>query len=171
MAPSHLQIDELAGVLSGGGVRAQEEAARRLGEIGSPRAMMVLYEFVRNEEANADARKVAAEELLRLGLLRRERSGPSLSFIWLAAMAAVVVVVGAATILGPAGGVAFAAAAVGLGVIALRGRDDVGAEHVYLGPEGERFRFAPDLRGNAGGTAWSDGFGDAGGGGGNGGGL
>src|SRR5688572_7032295 len=96
---SHLQIDELAGVLAGGGVRAQEEAARRLGEIGGPRAMMVLYEFVRDEEANADARKVAAEELLRLGLLRRERSGPSLSFIWLAAMAAVVVVVGAATIL------------------------------------------------------------------------
>ena len=167
-------LEDLAAALADGDPATQEQAARELGALGSGRAMMLLYEFVRDEEANADARQVAAEELLRLGLLRRERSGPSLTFIWLGAMTAVVVAAGAASILGPLGGVAVAAGAVVLGVIAMRGRGgEVGADRVYLGPEGERFRFAPDRTGADGtGTPWVDGgsFGDGGGGGGNGGG-
>lgn len=132
--------------------------------------MMLLYDFVRDESAGPGARQVAADELVRLGLLRRERSGPSFAFIWLAAMTAVVVIVGAASILGPAGGVVSAAVAVVLGVLALRRRGEVGPEDVYLGPEGERFCFAPDRRGaDGGGASWADvgdgGFGGNGGGG------
>src|SRR5688500_17865303 len=78
--PDSMQIEELARVLAGGGARAQEEAARELGKLGNSRAMMVLYDFVRDDGADPGARQVAADELVRLGLLRRERTGPSFAF-------------------------------------------------------------------------------------------
>lgn len=126
---------------------------------------MLLYDFVREDAAAPDARRTAAEALVRLGLLRRERSGPSLMFMWLAAMTGLVVTLGAASIVGPVGAVVVAAVAVALGVLALRRRADRGLEPVYIGPEGERIHIARDTgAAGAGGSAgWFDGWGEGGG--------
>jgi uncharacterized membrane protein YgcG len=137
--------------------------------------MMLLYDFVREEAAAPEARRTAAEALVRLGLLRREPRGPSLMFLWLAAMTTVVVVIGAASIVGPAGAVVVAVLAVALGVVALRRRADRGPADVYIGPEGERISVGRDMgAAGGGGASWFDGWGEGGGanggGGGNGGG-
>jgi hypothetical protein len=112
--------------------------------------MMLLYAFVGDEAADPRARRGAAEVLVDAGLLRRERSGPSLMFMWLAAMTAVVVTAGAASTLGPAGAVVFATGAVVLGAYVLRRRRrrEGESELVYLGAHGERLRLVrePDAR-------------------------
>lgn len=101
-------------------------------------AMMLLYDFVREETPEPGARRLAAEDLVGRGLLRRERSGPSLTFVWMAGLTAVIMVIGAASIAGPVAAVALAAVAVIVGVYAVRRRDVGEGEGVYLGPQGER---------------------------------
>jgi hypothetical protein len=126
---------------------------------------MLLYDFVGEDAGAPDARRTAAEALVRLGLLRRERSGPSPMFMWLAAMTALVVVLGAASTVGPVGAAVVAAIAVALGALALRRRTDRGPAQVYIGPEGERIHIARESAAGAGGSAgWFDGWGDGGGG-------
>ena len=106
-------------------------------------AMMLLYEFVLEETSEPGARRLAAEDLVGRGLLRRERSGPSLTFVWMAGLTAVVVVVGAASIAGPVAAIVLAAVAVALGVYEVRRRDGGESEDVYLGPQGERIHIPP----------------------------
>ena len=113
---------------------------RELAGRDEPRAMMLLYDFVGTETAHSDARHVAAEALVARGLLRRERSGPSPAFVWMAGLAAVVVVIGAASIAGPVAAIVLAAVVVALGVYEVRRRDGGKVEDVYLGPQGERIR-------------------------------
>ena len=119
---------------------------RELAGRDEPRATMLLYEYVRTETADPDARHVAAEVLVGRGLLRRERSGPSLMFVWMAGLTAVVVVIGAASIAGPVAAIVLAAVAVALGVYEVRRRDRGGVEDVYLGPQGERIHLRPRSR-------------------------
>ena len=107
---------------------------------------MLLYDFVRAETSDPSARHVAAEALVGRGLLRRERSGPPLPFVWLAGLTAVVVVIGAASIAGPLAAVVVAAVAVALGVYEIRRRDGGKEEDVYLGPQGERIQIRPRSR-------------------------
>ena len=111
---------------------------RELAGSDESRAMMLLYDVVRAETSDPGARHVAAEALVGCGLLRRERSGAPLTFLWLAALTTVVVVIGAASIAGPLAAVVVAAVAVALGVYEVRRRDGGGVEDIYLGPQGER---------------------------------
>jgi hypothetical protein len=105
-------------------------------------AMMLLYEFVLEETSEPGARRLAAEDLVRRGLLRRERSGASPTFVWLAMLTAAIMVIGAASIAGPVAAIALAAVAVALGVYAVRRRDGGEGEGVYLGPQGERIHIS-----------------------------
>lgn len=111
---------------------------REVAGCDEPRAMMLLYDFVRAETSDPGARHVAAEALVGCGLLRRERSGAPLTFLWLAGLTTVVVVIGAASIAGPLAAAVVAAVAVALGVYEVRRRDGGGVEDIYLGPQGER---------------------------------
>lgn len=141
---SRVTVQELATALLDGDPRTQERTVRELAGREESRATMVLYDFVREESADPDARHAAAEVLVRRGLLRRERRGPSPMFIWLAALTAVIVVAGAASTVGPGAAAAFGAGALGLGLFALRRRGETQAEPVYIGPHGERIRLARD---------------------------
>ena len=147
-------------------------SVRALDRLGEPSAVMPLYEFARNELADPVARRAAAEALVKLGLLRRERTGPSAMFMWLAGMTLVVVAVGAASILGPAAIAVFVVGAGALGVYALRqlgSRSDV--RDTYVGPHGEQIRVgSSEATAAGGGNSWFDGWGDGGGGNGGGGG-
>lgn len=147
-------------------------SVRALERLGEPSAMMPLYELVQNETADRAARHAAAEALVKFGLLRRHRTGPSPMFIWLAGMALVIVAVGAASSLGAWSIVLFVAGAGALGVFALRRMGQRGDEDVYVGPNGEELRLpsAGGTRGGGDGGGWADGFGDSGGWGGDGGG-
>jgi Flp pilus assembly protein TadB len=98
---------------------------------------MSLYELVQDEAEDPAARRAAAEALVRAGLLRRERAGPSPMFIWLASLTLVIVAVGAAQSVGAWAVAVFVAGAGALAValVVLRRR---GEENVYIGPTGER---------------------------------
>lgn len=119
-------------------------------------AMMLLYEFVLEETSEPGARRLAAEDLVGRGLLRRERSGVSPTFVWLAMLTVVIMVIGAASIAGPVAAIVLAAVAVALGVYEVRRRDGGESEDVYLGPQGERIhlparsRVGPDPHGDSG---------------------
>jgi hypothetical protein len=97
-----------------------------------------LHELARDEAADPEARHTAAEALARAGAYRRERHGLSPMFVWMAALTAVVVVLGAATIAGPVAALIVAAAVVALGVYKVRRRGGGEGGDVYLGPQGER---------------------------------
>jgi len=97
-----------------------------------------LHELARDEAADPEARHTAAEALARAGAYRRERHGLSPMFVWMAALTAVVVVIGAATIAGPVAALIVAAAVVALGVYEVRRRGGGEGGDVYLGPQGER---------------------------------
>jgi hypothetical protein len=149
-------------------------SVRALERLDEPSAVMPLYEFVLNDLADEGARRAAAEALVKLGLLRPERTGPSAMFIWLAGMTLVVVAVGAASILGPVAIAVFVVGAGALGLYAVRqlgSRSEV--RDTYVGPNGERIRVgSSETTAAGGGSPWFDGWGDGGGdgGGGNGGG-
>jgi hypothetical protein len=64
-------------------------------------------------------------------------------FIWMAALTAGVVVIGAATIAGPVAALIVAAVVVTLGVYEVRRREGGDVEEVYLGPQGERIQLRP----------------------------
>ena len=75
---------------------------------------------------------------MTFGLLRRERTGPSRMFLWLAGLTGVVVAVGAASILGPWAILLFLAGAGALALYAVRELGRRGADGAYVGPHGER---------------------------------
>ena len=84
------------------------------------------------------ARREAAEALERFGLLRRRRNGPSPAFVWMVTMALIVCAGAAVSMLGPAGGIAFAVVAATAGVLVLRRlRRPQGRDDVFMGPRGE----------------------------------
>ena len=85
---------------------------------------------------------MAAEALTRAGAYRREPHGTSPMFLWMAGLTAVVVVIGAGSIIGPLAAVIVAAVVVGLGVYELRRRGGGEVEDVYLGPQGERINLS-----------------------------
>ena len=107
---------------------------------------MELHELVRDETGDPAARGTAAEALTRAGAYRRERHGPSPMFMWMTALTAAVVVIGAASIAGPLAAVIVAAVVVALGVYEVRRRTGGEAEEVYLGPQGERIHLPPRPR-------------------------
>jgi hypothetical protein len=137
---------------------------------------MPLYDMVRNEIADPAVRRAAAEALMKFGLLRRERTGPSPMFLWLAGLTAVVVAVGAASSLGPWAILLFLAGAGVLALYAMRQLGKRGGEDAYVGPHGERIEVPRATgrpgAGGSGNGSWFDGWGGGGGnGGGNGGGA
>ena len=150
---------------------------RALERLGEPSAMMPLYDVVQNEIADPAVRRASAEALVRFGLLRRERKGPSPKLLWLAGLTGVVVAVGAASMLGPWAIPLFLAGAGALALYAVRQLGRRGADGAYVGPHGERIEVpGADRPGAAAGGdgSWFDGWGDGGfdgGGGGNGGGT
>jgi Flp pilus assembly protein TadB len=107
-------------------------------ELGEPAAMMSLYELVQDETADPAGRHAAAEALVRSGLLRRQRTGPSPMFIWLAGMTLVIVAAGAVSSLGAWAVLVFVVGALGLYALRRMGRR--GAEGLYVGPKGEAIR-------------------------------
>jgi Flp pilus assembly protein TadB len=98
---------------------------------------MALYELVGKETADPAARRAAAEALVRIGLLRRDRTGPSPMFMWLAAMTLVIVAVGSAQSLGAWAVLVFVAGAGALILFVLRRRRPRGDDQGYVGPKGE----------------------------------
>ena len=153
-------------------------SVRALERLGERSAVMPLYDVVTNEIADPAVRRAAAEALLKFGLLRRERTGPSPMFLWLAGLTGVVVAVGAASSLGPWAILLFLAGAGALALYAMRQLGRRGAEDAYVGPHGERIDVPgaagrPGAGGSGGDGSWFDGSGDGGGngGGGNGGGA
>jgi hypothetical protein len=131
------------------------------------RGVLPMYDLVQDESADPGVRHVAAEALVTLGLLRRERRGPSPVFLWLLGMLLVVGSVAAADSLGAWAILVFVAGAGALGVYAFRQLGQRrGLDDVYVGPYGERLR----LSGGSAEGAWLGGFGDAAAGAGDGGG-
>ena len=61
-------------------------SVRALERLGERSAVMPLYDVVQNEIADPALRHASAEALVTLGLLRRERTGPSPMFLWLAGL-------------------------------------------------------------------------------------
>jgi Flp pilus assembly protein TadB len=102
--------------------------------------MMSLYELVQDETADPAARHVAAEALVRAGLLRRDRTGPSPMFIWLVGLTLVIIAVGAAQSVGAWAVLVFVAGAGALALFALRRRGPRGDPQGYVGPKGEAIR-------------------------------
>jgi Flp pilus assembly protein TadB len=102
--------------------------------------MMSLYELVQDETADPAVRRTAAEALVRVGLLRRDRTGPSPMFMWLAGLTLVVVAVGAAQSVGAWAVLVFVAGAGALALFALRRRRPRGDDQGYVGPKGEAIR-------------------------------
>jgi hypothetical protein len=116
-------------------------SVRALERLGEPAAVMPLYELVQNEAADRMTRWAAAEALVKFGLLRRDRGGPSTLFMWLAGMTLVIVAVGASSTLGPVAILLFVAGAGALGAYYLRQIGQRrGVEDAYVGPHGERIR-------------------------------
>ena len=153
-------------------------SVRALERLGERSAVMPLYDLVQNESADPAVRRASAEALVTLGLLRRERTGPSAMFLWLAGLTGVVVAVGAASSLGPWAILLFLAGAGALAVYAVRQLGRRGGEDAYVGPHGDRIEVpGPAGRSGAAGgdggwfEGWGDGGGANGGGGGDGGGA
>jgi Flp pilus assembly protein TadB len=113
-------------------------SVRALERLGEQSAVMPLYDMVQNEIADPAVRRASAEALVKFGLLRRERTGPSPMFLWLAGLTGVVVAVGAASILGPWAILLFLAGAGALALYAMRQLGRRGAEDASVGPHGER---------------------------------
>ena len=144
-------------------------SVRALERLGEGSAVMPLYDVVQNEIADPAVRRASAEALVTFGLLRRERTGPSPMFLWLAGLTGVVVAVGAASSLGPLAILVFLAGAGALALYAMRQFGRRGAEDAYVGPHGERIEVpgAAGRPGAAGGGdgSWFERWGDGGGGG------
>jgi HEAT repeats len=114
---------------------------RALVQLEDQRGVLPMYELVQDETADPGVRHVAAEALVTLGLLRRERTGPSPVFLWLLGMLLVVGSVAAADSLGAWAILVFVAGAGALGIYAFRQLGQRrGLDDVYVGPYGERVR-------------------------------
>jgi hypothetical protein len=108
-----------------------------LGRLRDPLGIMPMYELVQDEEAELLTRHAAAEALVTLGLLRRQRVGPSRPFLWLVGMALVIVAAAAADIIGAVGAILLLVAGIAALVVyyrwASRKERESGA---YVGPDG-----------------------------------
>ena len=110
------------------GVRSQ--AVVELGGI------LPMYELVQDEQEERLFRQAVAEELVRLGLLRRRRVGPSSMFLWLVAATLVIVSAAAATSIGIAAIALFPAGAAALIVYSRRASSRERESGAYSGPDG-----------------------------------
>src|SRR5687768_1237975 len=114
------------------------EVVRMLERLRNPVGTLPMYELVQDEQADLLTRSAAAEALVTLGLLRHRRAGPSRPFLWLVAMALVIVAAAAVDTIGAVGAivlfVAGAAALIGYYRRISRKEREGG---VYIGPDGE----------------------------------
>ena len=113
------------------------EVVRMLERLRNPVGTLPMYELVQDEQADLFTRHAAAEALVTLGLLRRQRAGPSRPFLWLVGMALVIVAAAAADTIGAVGAivlfVAAGAALIGYYRRVSRKESEGG---VYIGPDG-----------------------------------
>jgi hypothetical protein len=152
-------------------VPVQTTAARALGTLGDPSAVMPLYEVAADTSRDRWVRQIAARSLEQLGFERREDDGLPAIMIWVAGLAVIVGSLVLATVIGPLaivpllGGVAL--------IVAYYVREARKARgDWYVGPDGGDYWIPGDAPSGSGGW-FSDFFGggDGGGGGGNGGGA
>ena len=123
--------EELALALEDADPSVRSDAVLELGGI------LPMYELVQDEQAELFIRQAAAQALVTLGLLRRQRVGPSRSFLWLVGMALVIVAAGGAGIIGVLGAlVIFAAGAAALVLYYRRVARKERASRTYIGPDG-----------------------------------
>lgn len=135
---------------------------RALERLRDPVGVIPIYELMLDEGTDEGVRHAAAEALVTLGLLRRERVGPSRFFLWLVGMVLVIVAVAAAEYIGPAAIVLFAigaAALIGFYVKAMRKERQAGT---YIGPDGDAIEIPIDVSAGVG-ELFGTGDGSAGG--------
>jgi hypothetical protein len=95
-----------------------------------------LYELVQDETADSGSRHAAAETLVKHGLLRRRRIGPSIVFLWLLGATFAIVCAAAADSIG-AGAIALFVAGIGALVAYRRRAARLERESAtYIGPDG-----------------------------------
>jgi Flp pilus assembly protein TadB len=124
-------MEELALALNDADPGIRSQAVLDLGGI------LPMYELVQDEEAEPFIRQAAAQALVTLGLLRRQRVGPSRSFLWLVGMALVIVAAAAAGIIGVLGAIVlFAAGSAALVLYYRRVARKERASRTYIGPDG-----------------------------------
>jgi hypothetical protein len=114
------------------------EVVRMLERLRNPVGTLPMYDLVQDEQADAFTRHAAAEALVTLGLLRRQRVGPSRPFLWLVGMALVIVAAAAADTIGAAGAIVLFVAAFAALVVYYRWASRKQRESGrYIGPDGD----------------------------------
>jgi HEAT repeat protein len=78
----------------------QLAAARALGKVGNPSAVMPLYEVAGDPAKDQALRRVATRSLEQLGFERREDDGPPAILAWVAGLATIVGSLVLATVIG-----------------------------------------------------------------------
>jgi hypothetical protein len=146
----------------------QVAAARSLGELGDPGAVVPLYEVASDPSLDAGLRHTATGSLERLGFQRREESGPPAILVWAAGLAVIAGSLWSATVIGPVAIIPLLAGMAMILAYYVREARKAGGDW-YVGPDGGDFYIPGDVP-NPGGWLGDLFGGAAGGGGGNGGG-
>jgi hypothetical protein len=120
------------------------EVVRMLERLRNPVGTLPMYELVQDEQADLFTRHAAAEALVTLGLLRRQRPGPSRPFLWLVGMALVIVAAAAADTIGVVGAITLFVVGAGALVVYDRRASSKGRERgAYIGPDGATIQIPP----------------------------
>jgi hypothetical protein len=148
-------------------------AARALGELGDPSAVVPLYEVASDETAERWLRQVARNSLEQLGFERHDGGGPPAILAWVAGVGVIAASLLLATAIGPVAIVGlFAGAAI---IVAYYARETRKSRDGgwYTSPDGDDY-WIPGPAGGGDSGGWLGDFfggGGDGGGGGNGGGA
>ena len=140
------RLEELVAALQDEDFSVRTEAARALGDRGDSRGILPMYEVVQDERVDPPTRYAVAEALVRLGLLRRQRVGPTRMFLWLLGATLAIVSAAAASTIGVVGAIAlFAAGAATLVGYYRRVSRQERDSRTYIGPDGATIRVRPAL--------------------------